>query len=101
MTALADVEELVARVVEGSVTEDFALEVLAHVGLTADAEHLSHAVESLKAREGLRDGSIDPLTWLDAPPAMGFDSWTFAVNKAEADYAFAVGQLAKAVEVAS
>lgn len=95
MTALATVEALVARVVEGSVTEEAALAILAHWGLTASADYLSTAAQALRDREGLKDGQIDPAFYLDEPLRIHFSARDVAISRAAADFAWAVNQIAQ------
>lgn len=99
MNHLRIVETLVAAVAADTIPADVALDVLAKVRLNADPEQLSEAVTQLRAREGIKDGSISPLAFLDESPHMGFDSFQAAITEADKRYVWAIGCLAKAVEV--
>lgn len=93
--SLAPVEGIVATLAEGTITTGQALAQLRARGLNADAMHLADAVRAFSDRDGLAGGLIDPLDYLEAEPIVGVDWLQHAINKAEADLAFALGQLAK------
>jgi hypothetical protein len=92
---LDDVERLVQAVAEYEMSAGQALALLRRRGLTPDPVALDQAVDTLRTRDGLIGGQIDPLVVLEVQPRPGTNWRDHAVQKAEEELAWHLHTLAK------
>lgn len=92
--ALTIADEIVQDVVAGDMSTAHGLAELRSRNLTPDPVAFAEAVAALSDRQGLAEGLIDPLWWLEATPRPGLNALDTAVGLADEQYHEALTVLA-------